>query len=163
MSPLVGSFLVAGPLLESPRFGQSVILLLQHREAGAFGLVVNRRGPDRGLPFPVFSGGPCKAEGFLLLHNHPEWTSSPEKQVAPGIFVGDFACFKRVSEAAPGHGFRFRAFTGYACWDPGQLERELAAGLWRVQPASGGVLFETPVEDLWDRLSPPRIPRPSMN
>lgn len=164
MSPLIGSFLVAGPALDLSKFRRSVVLVLQHRKEGTMGLVVNRPSKQTGRPFPVFSGGPCKAQGLLMLHGHANWNTNdkPVREVAPGIFIGDFGCLKRVGETAD-QAYRFRMFNGYACWNRGQLEAELAADIWTVVPASAEILFDIPVEELWDLLSPPRFPQPSRN
>jgi putative AlgH/UPF0301 family transcriptional regulator len=43
------------------------------------------------------------------------------------------------------------------------LEGELAQGAWAVVPATGQILFDTPVDELWYLLVPPTIPEPSMN
>ena len=167
MPSLTGSFLVARPVLEDPSFNQSVVLLLQHSPEGALGLVVNRPAKVGGVPFPVFSGGPCEAEGLLMLHGHADWAcSSADEQapaVAPGIYLGNASCLGKVNEAPVGQDLRYRLFLGYAGWGAGQLEGELAAGAWGVTAATGELLFDTPVEDLWDRLSPPSIPQPSVN
>ena len=162
-----GSFLIARPILQDPNFREAVVLLLQHGAEGAFGLVVNRQAKVKGAPFPVFAGGPCPAQGLLMLHGHEEWLGlSAEKegqQAAPGIFLGDAACLKRASEAQSDGTVRFRVYTGYAGWGPGQLEHELAVGAWTIVPASGELLFDTPVDELWENLAPPRIPQPSVN
>jgi putative transcriptional regulator len=161
---LVGSFLIARPVLKDPNFNETVILVLNHDQDGALGLVVNRLVEAKELPFPVFRGGPCPAPGFFMLHGHAEWAPSEEsKEVAPGIFVGDETCAERAKEESLAEGLRLRIFRGYAGWGPGQLENELGSGAWGVVPASGDVLFETPVEELWERLLPPRIPQPSLN
>jgi putative transcriptional regulator len=168
---LAGSFLVARSVLKDPNFAETVVLLLNHDDDGALGLVVNRRMEAKDLPFPVFRGGPCPAPGFFMLHGHAEWTpdnadvpaAAAKKEIAPGIFVGDESCAERANAESLEEGLRLRIFRGYAGWGPGQLEQELAAGAWGVVPAAGEVLFETPVEELWERLRPPRIPQPSMN
>ena len=160
-----GSFLVARTVLQDPNFRESVVLLLQHSEEGAFGLVVNRPASIKGLPFPVFAGGPCQAQGLLMLHGHTEWIDASELDdgVAPGVYLGDAACLKLATESPEGAELRYRVFAGYAGWGPGQLETELAAGAWSIVPATGAVLFEVPVEEIWDRLVPPKIPQPSLN
>jgi putative transcriptional regulator len=166
MSSLAGSFLVARHLLQDPTFRQTVVLLLRHGPEGAFGLVVNQPAQIEGLPVPAFSGGPCPAPGLLLLHGHPEWldedADNSERSVAPGVFMGDASCLNRPDDAEA-DGRRLRVFSGYSGWGPGQLERELAAGAWAVEPATGELLFGTPPEDLWERLAPPTIPQPSLN
>jgi putative transcriptional regulator len=167
MPYFAGSFLVARPILQDPNFRQSVVLLLQHGAEGAFGLVVNRPAKVKETPFPVFAGGPCPAQGLLMLHGQKEWVDlSPHtegQQIAPGLFMGDAACLKRATEASTHGSVQFRVFAGYAGWGPGQLERELAAGAWAITAATGQLLFEVPIEELWDRLIPPRIPQPSVN
>jgi len=167
MPCLSGKFLVARPVLQEASFRQTVVLLLQHSAEGAFGLVVNRAITVEGLPFVVFAGGPCESQGLLLLHGYADWVESttepPPREVAPGVFLGDATCLSRIGDAAAGSEVRYRMFSGYAGWGPGQLEAELAAGAWAVVPATGQLLFDVPAEDLWFRLVPPTIPEPSLN
>ncbi len=163
MASLAGSFLVARPSLQDPNFRQTVVLMLQHDPEGAYGLVVNRAGKSKGLPFPLFNGGPCKAEGLIMVHGHADWPGGDEKGVAPGVYLGDAACLKRVSDAEIDEVLRYRVFKGYAGWGPGQLEGELVAGAWAVVPATAEILFDVPVDDLWVSVAPPRIPQPSQN
>jgi putative transcriptional regulator len=162
-----GSFLVARPVIQDPHFRRTVVLLIQHAAEGAFGLVVNRPAKVEGVPFQVFTGGPCQSPGLLMLHGHADWLGpedgGPKPQVAPGVFMGDAGCVRRVSEADEEERLRYRMFVGYAGWGPGQLERELATGSWAIVPADGQVLFDTPAEDLWKNLQPPPFPQPSLN
>jgi len=163
-----GYFLIAKPILQDPNFKRTVVFLLAHNNEGAFGLIVNRPAEAEGLPWPVFLGGPCPSPGLIMLHGHAEWVEAeadPEKErrLAPGIYSGDAACLDRVTQAGDAKRLRFRVFSGYAGWGSGQLESELAAGAWSLAPANGSILFDTPVAELWDRLSPPRIPEPSVN
>lgn len=165
---LAGSFLVARPPLHDPNFERTVVLLLAHNDDGAFGLVVNRPAQAEGLPFPLFVGGPCPAPGLLMIHGHPEWAETdtdPQEggkpELAPGLYIGDASSFETATSTEESG--RFRVFRGYAGWGGGQLEGELAAGAWVVVPASGELVFDTPPEELWDRLAPPAIPQPSLN
>lgn len=167
MPSLAGSFLVAKHLLQDSNFKQTVVLILQHNAEGAFGVVVNRRIPVKDVPYDVYHGGPCEASGLLLLHGHKEWAEAADDdaqgEVAPGIFLGDASVVERASDPPPGQKLLVRVFTGYAGWGANQLEGELTAGAWAVVPATGEFLFGTPVEELWERLAPPRIPEPSVN
>jgi putative transcriptional regulator len=162
-----GKFLVARPVLQDANFRQTVVLLLQHGSEGAFGLVVNRPIQIDGLPFPVFAGGPCTSEGLLMLHGQADWSedssSTPPKEVAPGVFLGDSSCLSRIDAEETESKLRYRMFSGYAGWGPGQLESELAAGAWAIAPATAQLLFDVPVAELWYRLVPSSIPEPSRN
>jgi putative transcriptional regulator len=163
MSSLAGSFLIARPMLRDPNFVQSVVLMLQHNEEGAFGLVVNRPLKNSNMPFPVFKGGPCEAPGLLMLHGHEDWLKPNTGTVAPGIFLGDAESMTRVTDPTPGVELNVRMVMGYSGWGPGQLEGELRSGAWAVTTADGEILFNTPVESLWVYLAPPSIPQPSLN
>ncbi len=165
-----GCFLIAKPVLQDPNFKRAVVFLLAHSDEGAFGLVVNRPAEAENMPWPLFVGGPCPSPGLILLHGHPEWAESSEPpgpgkehELAPGIYSGDAACLDRASQTEEGQVPRFRVFSGYAGWGGGQLENEMAVGAWAVVAANGKLLFDTPVEELWDQLAPPRIPQPSIN
>jgi putative transcriptional regulator len=107
-----------------------------------------------------------------MLHAQADWLEESAantevagvgKEVARGIYVGDSACLARASKAGKGDQQRFRVFHGYSGWGPGQLEQEIAAGAWVVAAASPELLFDVPPDDLWDKLSPRRIPEPSVN
>jgi putative transcriptional regulator len=165
-----GSFLIAKPTLRDPNFYQTVVLLVQHDAEGAFGLVVNRPLPapkDQELPFPLFAGGPCEAEGLFMVHGHEEWigeeSEEPANAIAPGIFLGDASLAAKLKSLSKSALKRVRLFHGYAGWGPGQLERELAEGAWSVITADAKTLFKTRPNDLWSHLRPPSIPQPSLN
>jgi putative transcriptional regulator len=161
---LAGKFLVAKPILRDPNFARCVVVLLAHNDEGALGLIVNRPAATEELPLPLFDGGPCASAGLFLLHGNAAWTDGEGPQeIAPGVFVGDAGVFERAGKSGPEMRRRVRVFRGYAGWGGGQLERELAVGDWAVMPASGELLFDTPVADLWKHLVPPMIPQPSMN
>lgn len=161
-----GNLLIARPTLRDPFFSRSVVLLLNHSTDGAFGMVLNRPTQVPELPVRVFVGGPCKLEGFLLIHGVRDWHTDPERpegDICPGVYRGNLESFQRVTENETPPTDRFRIFTGYAGWDAGQLESELNAGAWIVLPGHGDVIFGTPPEELWERLAPTIIPGPSLN
>lgn len=166
MSPLIGKFLIARPAMLDPFFGRSVILMLQHGDDGAFGLVLNRPAQAKELPFPIYVGGPCKMDGLLMIHGVKDWLAPDEEgtpEVCPGVFLGTSEHFEKATEAEEGEDGRFRVFTGYAGWAPKQLEAEMQQDAWIVLPATGSIIFDTPVQELWERLAPPTLPEPSMN
>ncbi len=84
-STLTGSLLVATPLLDEPPFRRSVILLLDHDDDGALGVVVNRAADlavDRVLPNwsatvnelgVLFMGGPVGTDSALAVAEVIDW------------------------------------------------------------------------------------------
>jgi putative transcriptional regulator len=166
VSSLAGKFLIARPAMVDPFFGRSVILMLQHGAEGAFGLVLNRPAPAKELPFPIFVGGPCKMDGLLMIHGMEEWMEPSDDglmEVCPGVFLGTSEHFERATEGGEAAEAKFRVFSGYAGWGPKQLESEMLQDAWIVLPASGELIFGTPVQELWERLAPPTLPQPSLN
>ena len=157
MDSLRGRLLLAHPTLLDPNFRQTVVLIAEHGEEGALGLVLNRpsdiavseAAPDlEPLVEPgarVFVGGPVAQEGLLVLARFSEPAEAGLLVVADvGLVQGD-ADLTAVAEATRGA----RVFAGHAGWAPGQLEAELEAEGWIVeQPAPEEILAPEP-EGLW--------------
>ncbi|PLX82221.1 MAG: hypothetical protein C0614_06245 [Desulfuromonas sp.] len=160
----VGSFLVARESLPDPRFNKSVILLIQHDEAGSGGLIVNR--PSRLQVAAVLGereqlqnvrgllsyGGPVAEQALLALVKVMEPTPAPSAKIFDDLYVTDVTKLLPWLEQE-GETLQYRIFRGYTGWAPGQLEREIARGDWWVEPADAGSVFAGNVKELWWRLS----------
>jgi putative transcriptional regulator len=154
---LRGQLLVAGPALHDPNFRRTVVLLGEHGDEGAMGLVLNRvstvtveeavppvaalAGPDR----PVYIGGPVQPQAAIVLADFAE----PERASALvldtiGFLPGDVA-----HDAELGALRKIRVFAGYAGWGPGQLEEELAEQSWVVLPGRASDVFTEAPDELW--------------
>lgn len=161
---LAGSLLLAHPGLLDPNFRRSIILLSQHSDEGAMGVIINRPtgktlselSGDFALgelaDVPVFCGGPVKDKQLILS----AWESSDESGVFKLYFGLDpekAAEMKRTNDELV-----VRAFLGYSGWTGGQLEGELQQNAWVVAPMDGGLLQESDASDLWrtviGRISP---------
>lgn len=157
---LSSHFLMAMPNMADPNFDGTVVLLAEHSEKGAMGLVVNRPmnldlaglferiDLDLGVSpvgaQPVLFGGPVQTDrGFVLHRPAGAWGSS--------ISIGDelvLTSSRDILEAVaegrgPGH---FIVLLGYSGWGPGQLEDELSRNAWLSVPATADLVFDTPVE-----------------
>ena len=159
MTSVKGKFLIASPRLADPNFARAVVLMIQHGESGAVGLVINRQSsvkvrdaledleeyqhvPD----VPLLIGGPCEGPLFAI-HRDPELA---EGEVVDG---GYFCAEKyRVSRVLQDHGSAAIYIAGYAGWAQHQLESELKEGSWLSVPARADLVFE-PGRDLWGRLN----------
>ncbi len=158
MPSLRGWFLMAAPHLLDPNFYRTVVLLLQHNEDGAFGLVLNRpmsktvrevwQQSGRGecaFDGPLYLGGPVTGP-LIALHNDAECA---EGEVIDGVyFAASPDVIDRLLNDPPE---QLRVFTFYSGWAGGQLESELDEGAWITLPATPELIF-CGEEDLWRRV-----------
>lgn len=158
MKSLQGQFLIASPKLRDPNFFRAVVLLVQHDDQGALGLVLNRplevsvksawkqlsQTPCE-IDGTLHQGGPC--EGCLMsLHTDLE---ASDIEVIDGV---QFSTTKDAIEHLVSHGGRrVKLFVGYAGWSAGQLEGELAEGSWVTTSATSEQVFD-PSQHVWDAL-----------
>jgi putative transcriptional regulator len=159
MTSLAGHLLVAPPHERDLDFIRTVILLVQHSEEQAVGLVLNRptdtplkkawRGRWHG-PYnpPTYGGGPVPGP-IMALHTAQVFG---ELEILPGIYYSvQKGHLERLMEQPPG---RLKVFASHAGWGPGQLEQFLAAGPWLVLPATAERVFcQGP--GLWEEVSKP--------
>ena len=162
-----GQFLIAAKHLRDPNFFKSVVLMLEHNEHGAMGLVVNRPSSvtvaqvlSKHFDIPetgdvVFMGGPVEPGNLFILHNSDDHEFSEEPPVA-GVFVGcSKEIFQAVVEAAAegDESARFKVFSGCAGWSPNQLESEINRGDWFLHEASPEFVFHREPYEVWDELT----------
>lgn len=159
VNSLKGHFLVASPHLADPNFFRSVVLMIQHDEEGAFGVVLNRPTNNSvadvwelisQLPCDnrdaVHVGGPVAGPLIALHSNFPH----SEMEVTQGVyFASDKDSIIQIVTKPQGS---FRLFVGYSGWAAGQLDAELEAGGWLTEPATREDIFSD-YSDLWNRVS----------
>ena len=145
------------PALFDPNFRRTVILVGEHGDEGAMGLVLNRPADVTvgeavptlaavvGEEARVHVGGPVQPEAVLVL------AEFSDAHVPATLVVGDvgFASSDGDLEELAGAVRRARVFAGYSGWGPGQLETELEEESWLVEPAEGVDLFPEAGDDLF--------------
>jgi putative transcriptional regulator len=153
-----GKLLIASPRLADPNFVRTVLLIVQHSEQGAMGLVLNRPlqitvreacqeslGDDCKAHGVLHQGGPCQGP-LMVLHGNE---LAKDSDVFPGVF---FTTEREKIESllrSP-HG-QSRFFVGYSGWAPGQLEAEMEIESWIVVPADSELVFDSQ-QNLWSKL-----------
>ena len=157
MTSLKGRLLLATPALFDPNFRRTVVLVGEHGEEGAMGLVLNRPADVTvGEAVPplaalvgdearVHVGGPVQPEAVLVL------AEFEDPETAATLVVGDvgFASSDGDLELLAGTVRRARVFAGYSGWGPGQLEAELEEDSWIVEPPRREEIFSEDPESLW--------------
>jgi putative transcriptional regulator len=153
---LRGKLLIASPALVDPNFARSVVLMTEHTEEGAMGIVLNRPAetPARDLlpaleevaaEDPLFIGGPVQPQAVVLLAEFADPDAAAWIVVAD---VGLASAETDIGELAPAVR-RGRFYAGYSGWGPGQLEAELEQDSWIVEAPLPRELFPDDPETLW--------------
>jgi putative transcriptional regulator len=170
---LPGHLLVATPRLEDPSFARRVVLLLDHGIHGALGVVIDRPGGvgvDQLLPrwhglatapAELFTGGPVSRNSLIglvrLASRELAVEGAPGCPVGWRLLVDDDRPIGTVdlntdpgpyADAIVGA----RLFSGYAGWETGQLEDEIAEGSWYVVRAEARDPISADPEGLWRRV-----------
>ena len=158
MDSTAGRLLVASPLIGDPNFERSVILMLEHSDDGALGLVLNNPSqmpldemlpqwtPLVSAPSTFFFGGPVSPSSVIALGRV---VGSPPADFKPVIgSVGPIDLHDDPTELAYALD-QARAFAGYSGWGPRQLESELAVDAWFVVDADPHDAFTTDPHGLW--------------
>lgn len=157
---LRGQLLIAGATLPDPNFARTVVLICEHSEEGALGLVLNRPGelvvgesaPEladlTGGDAVIDSGGPVQPDALLVLAEFEDPSQAGICVVENVGLVGDGS---ELDDLVAGTD-RVRIFAGYAGWGPGQLDEELAREDWFVAPAGVDDIFNPDADELWGRV-----------
>jgi len=160
MEPARGQLLIAGPGLLDPNFWRTVVLVVEHTDEGALGLVLNRPSETsvgESVPQieelvertePLFIGGPVQPSSVIILAEFEDPTD------AALIAFGDIGVLGGGAASAElGPGVRAgRAFAGHAGWGPGQLDSELERGDWILERARREDAFTPDASELWPRV-----------
>jgi putative transcriptional regulator len=169
---LTNQFLIAMPGMADETFAGAVVYLCEHTEKGALGLVINKPIDiklknlfekveltlDREdlAETPVYFGGPVQTERGFVLHDRLDGGEgegghyNSSLQIPGGL---EMTTSKDVLEAlSNGAGpKRILVTLGYSGWSAGQLEEEIGRNGWLNVDAEPAVIFETPVEQRYDK------------
>jgi putative transcriptional regulator len=153
-----GQLLIAGPGLLDPNFFRTVVLVVEHSEEGALGLILNRPSETtvedavseiEGLVAPdelIYVGGPVQPSSLIIL---AEFEQPSDAALIAFEDVGVLA--SGAGEQPPGIS-RGRAFVGHSGWGPGQLESELEREDWFLIPATRADAFSPDPFELWETV-----------
>jgi len=152
-------FLVASKTMRDPRFKNTVIVMLDNDEAGAWGLVVNK--PLASVPLgslihksrnttakqkelfnvkiPVYWGGPVNENKILILHSQ-EYKNETTKKFKNLSISSDYKIlFEIADKKGPKKSL---VILGISSWGPGQLEGEMEVETWVLSEINADLIFE---------------------
>jgi putative transcriptional regulator len=156
---LKGRLLVATPALGDANFDRTVVLLLEHGDEGALGVVLNRPSvtdvdgplPEWGAlaarPPVFFVGGPVQPNAIIgLARVRSDELPDGWSPVLGPLGVIDLS--RDPADVGPAVE-EVRLFAGYAGWEAGQLEGEIEAGAWFVVDADMHDALSPEPDELW--------------
>jgi putative transcriptional regulator len=159
LDDLTGRLLVASPQLADPNFSRTVVLVLDHDEDGALGVVLNRTSEvavsDAAAgwselaadPAVVFGGGPVEPDAVVALGRSAARVGADlDAMLDEHVRLVDLTADPVLERLELD---KVRVFAGYAGWAPGQLEGEIDQGAWFAVDAEPGDVFTDDPLGLW--------------
>lgn len=160
------------PAIDDPRFHRAVIMVLEHDEKGAMGLMINRRlddltfadlmqqiravktneetaSSDSTPDLPIYFGGPMEVGRGFILHTpdmmlmHSRLLHADELAITTSVDMLEAMAEERGPRLA-------LLALGYAGWEAGQLEAELQENIWLHVPFDSNLIFNVPAEQCWE-------------
>ncbi|MGZ5284063.1 MAG: YqgE/AlgH family protein [Kaistella sp.] len=135
-----GKILISTPDISGDIFSRSVVLIVDHNDEGAFGLILNKKNKNMsarllnifGFQVDVYEGGPVEndkiffiSKGKKVTENYSEisdefYLTEDIENVISGIIENRVL----VDE--------IKVFSGYSGWSSQQLESEIKRKMWTV-------------------------------
>ncbi|MBO6183179.1 hypothetical protein AB670_00677 [Chryseobacterium sp. MOF25P] len=135
-----GKILISTPDISGDIFSRSVVLIIDHSESGAFGLILNKKNSKMSNRFKnffdfeieVYDGGPVEndkvffiikgkkvTENFTEINNEYYLTEDIET-IINAVLQNEIS----IQDV--------KIFSGYSGWSPSQLENEVLQKVWTV-------------------------------
>jgi putative transcriptional regulator len=154
--------LIALPDMQDSRFSQAIVLICEHNDEGAMGLVLNNPTEiDTNHVFNqlhlqqplsnqiVLDGGPLNKNcGFIIHNSNQTYKSSITIQNNLTLTTSN-----DLLESIANHTFddKWQFILGYSGWTSNQLEAEISENTWLTCPIDLDLIFNTPKDEQWQK------------
>lgn len=158
MKSLKGHLLLATESLNDPNFSRSVVLIFDHTENGAAGIILNKPMSvtvadvaNKAFEFtsnwqkPLNMGGPVSGP-FAAAHTIRDMA---DMEVMPGVYGALLP--EHLQQLIRKQQEPTLFVLNYSGWGPGQLEQEIIEDSWDVMPAKTEHIFHSEDVDLWEQ------------
>ena len=159
MDSLRGKLLLAGPVLKDPNFDRTVVLITEHTEEGAMGLVLNRPSEATvgdAVPGPHVGRGRRRHRvrrrpGRAERRDRAGRVGRPRRRPSCSSRTTSASCpaTPRTPTRSPPRSAARASTPATPAGVPGQLEDELAEEAWIVEAPLREELFSDDAEGLW--------------
>ena len=160
LDSLKGKLLIASPSIYDGNFRQTVVLIAEHNDEGAMGVVLNRPSETSigeaapqlagvtDADDPVYVGGPVQPSSVIVLAEFQDPDEAALTILGDIGFVGVGSELDEVGE----HVRRARVFAGHSGWAPEQLEAEMERDDWIVEEPARDDIFSDDAGELWQQV-----------
>ena len=153
--------LISMPHMADPIFSKSIVLICNHSNDGAMGVIINKPIDRKksGLilveteldiirPKPtIYYGGPVGIDSGIVIHNN-KYVIDESISLSDRLSVT--SSDKIIDDMKKGNGpDTFRIALGYSGWESGQLEQEIKNGDWIPISADSDFIFHIPDNQKW--------------
>jgi putative transcriptional regulator len=154
--------LVAKPGLSDARFRETVVLVTQTADSQTVGVILNRPtrrklaeivtedALARNYSDAVFFGGPVMDRTLVALYRSESAPAAPSFHVLKGLYLSMHPA--AIEPLLRQTGTRYRLYSGFSSWAPGQLDNELRGESWFVLPATEALVFRQDTSGMWQEL-----------
>lgn len=135
-----GKILISTPDISGDIFSRSVVLVVEHNEQGAFGLILNKKNSQMSSKFKdffdfkidVYDGGPVENDKvFFIIRGkkvtetfteitHEFYLTEDSENIISAVLNGEL----NINDV--------KIFSGYSGWSPLQLDDEIQKKVWTV-------------------------------
>src|SRR5204862_7976859 len=92
---------------------------------------------------------PVEQQSTWVLMSEAQGPDEEQREICPGVLLSvSKELTLQVLQSPPSQ--RARVLVGYAGWQRGQLDREIAASAWLTMDVEAALIFNTPPEVMWE-------------
>lgn len=158
IKPKKGKLLLAEPMLKSPYFKRSVVLLTEHGGEGSVGFILNKPVDVRvkeiipelkNADMPIYFGGPVSKDNLYYVHTLGEKLNGSQL-ILPDLYWG--GSFEQLTEMINNNEItedQIKFFIGYSGWEKDQLKGELDENSWIVADTNRNGVMQHEMKQLW--------------
>ena len=159
-------FLIATEKIRDSRFEKTVILMLEHDEKGALGIVINKplgkitlgsliskiddpsinKKKLYDVKIPIFWGGPVDEHKILILHTN-DYKNETTKKYNNLSTSSDLTTLVKIAEKKGPK--KSLVILGLAAWNIGQLDGEIELERWTLSEIDEDLIFDMENKKKW--------------
>lgn len=135
-----GKILISTPDISGDIFSRSVVLIVDHNEQGAFGLILNKKNQKMshklkdifGFDVDVYDGGPVENDKIFFICKGQKITDNYSELNSEFYLTEDIESVVAAIIQQNISVFDVKVFSGYSGWAAQQLESEIHRKMWTV-------------------------------